>query len=340
MKILVTGGAGYIGSHTCVELLRASHEVCVVDNLVSGNIAALERIRRLVNTNIDFKLADIRNSKILCQIFAEIRPDAVIHFAGLKSVSESISDPSIYYDVNVGGTASLLTVMNNFNCKKIVFSSSATVYGVPDYLPCDELHALNPINPYGRTKLVCENLLRDWADADISRRCIALRYFNPVGAHESGLIGEDHRGSPSNLMPIISKVALRQQDYLEVYGNDYDTFDGSGIRDYIHVVDLASAHSLAIEKIQNFDPFEEINIGTGTGISVFQLVEEFEKQSGKKIKLKITNRRFGDASEVWADPSKASRKLGFKAIRGRKEMCEDTWNWISKNPFGYKSCLL
>jgi len=253
----------------------------------------------------------------------------------LKSVSESIAEPARYYDVNVGGTATLLGVMERADCSNIVFSSSATVYGEPQYLPCDENHPLNPINPYGRTKLMGENLLKDWSSAKLGRHVVALRYFNPVGADASGLIGEDPNGIPNNLMPFISQVALGRRECLQVFGDDYDTIDGTGVRDYIHVVDLAHAHIAALERINTLESFEAINIGTGEGLSVLQMVKEFDKQSGKSVKYQISQRRPGDAPAVWAEASKAIDKIGFKARRGIVEMCEDTWRWQSRNPSGY-----
>lgn len=335
MRILVTGGAGYIGSHTCLELLRSGHEVFVVDSLDNGHEEALARVQRLSNRTLTFRQCDVRDDQTLYGIFHRFKPDAVIHFAGLKAVGESVSDPARYYDVNVGGTATLLGVMERVGCANIVFSSSATVYGEPHYLPCDENHPLNPINPYGRTKLMGENLLQDWARARSCRHAVALRYFNPVGADASGLIGEDPNGIPNNLMPFVAQVAVGRRQCLQVFGDDYETLDGTGVRDYIHVVDLAQAHVAAVEKINNLEAFEIINIGTGEGFSVLQMVKEFEKQSGKSVKFEISKRRSGDAPAVWADASKAVDKIGFKATRGIAEMCQDTWRWQSKNPVGY-----
>tara|TARA_B110000977_G_C11053321_1_gene483133 strand:+ start:64 stop:1074 length:1011 start_codon:yes stop_codon:yes gene_type:complete len=336
MKILITGGAGYIGSHTCLELLRGGHNVHVVDNLYNGKIEALERVKRLSNHDLGITECDVRDSNALGEIFCEFLPDAVIHFAGLKAVGESVSDPARYYDVNVGGTAVLLDAMAKVNCQNIVFSSSATVYGSPLYLPCDENHPLQPINPYGRTKLIGEQLLKDWVSVNAKRNAIALRYFNPVGADSSGLIGEDPNGLPNNLMPFIAQVAVGKRDCLQVFGNDYQTIDGTGVRDYIHVVDLASAHVAAVEAIKDLVGFEIINIGTGHGISVLEMVHEFEQQSGQKVGFKFVPRRLGDAPAVWADPSFATKKLGFSAKLSIVEMCRDTWNWQSQNPNGYK----
>lgn len=335
MKILVTGGAGYIGSHTCLELLRSGHQVSVVDSLDNGSEEALIRLQRLSNRGLEFKQCDVRDADALEGVFDHFKPDAVIHFAGLKAVGESIVEPARYYDVNVGGTATLLGAMERAGCANIVFSSSATVYGDPQYLPCDEAHSLNPINPYGRTKLIGENLLKDWSNAKQGRHAVALRYFNPVGADASGLIGEDPNGIPNNLMPFISQVAVGHRAYLNVFGNDYDTIDGTGVRDYIHVVDLAKAHIEAVEKLKFLEAFEVFNIGTGEGHSVLQMVREFEVQSGKTIAYRIGSRRPGDVPAVWADAAKAVDKLGFKATRGIVEMCQDTWRWQSANPTGY-----
>ena len=335
MKVLVTGGAGYIGSHTCLELLRSGHEVSVVDNLNNGSEEALSRVQRLSNCTLGFSQCDVRDAQALERIFVQFKPDAVIHFAGLKAVGESVAEPARYYNVNVGGTASLLGAMEQASCVNIVFSSSATVYGEPQYLPCDENHPLDPINPYGRTKLMGENLLQDWSNAKQGRRAVALRYFNPVGADASGLIGEDPNGIPNNLMPFISQVAVGRREYLQVFGDDYETIDGTGVRDYIHVVDLAQAHVVAVEQMKNLEPFEAINIGTGEGLSVLQMVKEFEIQSGKTVRYQIGPRRPGDAPAVWADAANARNKIGFKAARGINAMCQDTWRWQSNNPKGY-----
>lgn len=339
MKILVTGGAGYIGSHTCLDLLRSGHDVTVVDSLDNGSREALERVQRLSNRSLAFSQCDVRDAQALDRVIDQFRPNAVIHFAGLKAVGESVAEPARYYDVNIGGTAALLTAMERFGCDKIVFSSSATVYGEPQRLPCDENHRLNPINPYGRTKLMGENLLEDWSSATLDRHAVALRYFNPVGADVSGVIGEDPNGVPNNLMPFISQVAVGRREYLRVFGDDYDTIDGTGMRDYIHVTDLARAHVAAVEQIDNLESFEAINIGTGKGLSVLQLIQEFERQSGKTVAYQFGQRRQGDAPAVWADASKAYSKIGFKATRGIVEMCLDTWRWQSANPTGYSDKL-
>lgn len=336
MKVLVTGGAGYIGSHTCLELLRSGHHVAVIDNLDNGNEEALARVQRLSNRALEFSRCDVRDAHALDGIFDQFKPDAIIHFAGLKAVGESVADPARYYDVNVGGTAVLLGAMERAGCNNVVFSSSATVYGEPQYLPFDENHPLEPINPYGRTKLMGENLLQDWSNAKQGRHAVALRYFNPVGAEASGLIGEDPNGIPNNLMPFISQVAVGRRECLQVFGDNYETIDGTGVRDYIHVVDLAQAHVDAVEQISSLAAFEAINIGTGEGLSVLQMVHEFEKQSGKTVKFQIASRRSGDAPAYWADASRAAEKIGFTAKRGVAEMCRDTWIWQSQNPNGYK----
>ena len=335
MRVIVTGGAGYIGSQTCLELLRSGHEVSVIDSLYNGNEEALTRVQRLSNRALEFNQCDVRDAQALDRIFHQFEPNSVIHFAGLKAVGESVAEPARYYDVNVGGTATLLGAMQRAGCVNIVFSSSATVYGEPQYLPCDENHPLDPINPYGRTKLMGENLLRDWSSAKPIRHAVALRYFNPVGADVSGLIGEDPNGIPNNLMPFISQVAVGQRGCLQVFGDDYDTIDGTGVRDYIHVVDLAQAHVMAVEQIDSLEPFEVINIGTGEGLSVLQMVQEFKKQSRKTVAYQFGQRRPGDAPAVWADATKAINKIGFKATRGVVEMCQDTWRWQSANPTGY-----
>lgn len=335
MKILVTGGAGYIGSHTCLSLLRLGHEVAVVDNLDNGSEVALDRVQLLSNRTLTFIQCDIRDADALDRAFKQFAPDAVIHFAGLKAVGQSVAEPAQYYEINVGGTATLLKAMERSGCLNIVFSSSATVYGKPQYLPCDEKHSLDPINPYGRTKLIGEKLLQDWSCAMKGRRAVALRYFNPVGADVSGLIGEDPNGVPNNLMPYLSQVAVGRRDCLYIFGDDYETIDGTGVRDYIHVLDLAEAHIAAVERIDQLEPFEAFNIGTGAGLSVLQMVKEFEKQSGTPIAYRISQRRQGDAPAVWADATKARDKIDFRASRTIVEMCQDTWRWQCNNPTGY-----
>ena len=334
MRVLVTGGAGYIGSHTCVELLKAGHEVFVIDNLCNGHEIALDRVRGITNRDLQFMNADIRDLSILDNIFNTYKPEAVIHFAGLKAVGESVANPLMYYDVNVGGSVSLLTAMSRAGCNSIVFSSSATVYGKPQYLPYDENHPTNPVNPYGRTKLMIENIISDWTNVDSKRRGIILRYFNPVGAHKSGQIGEEPIGIPNNLMPYIAQVSDGSREYLNIFGNDYDTADGTGARDYIHVVDLAHAHVSALNQ-NKLDRFEVLNIGAGESTTVLELVSKFEDISGVPIKFKYLPRREGDLAAFWADSSKASETMSWKTERTIENICEDTWRWHKLNPTGY-----
>ncbi|MDB9806255.1 UDP-glucose 4-epimerase GalE [Amylibacter sp.] len=335
MRVLVTGGAGYIGSHTCVELLDAGHEVFVVDNLCNGHEAALERVRNITNRELQFMNADIRDSNTLDKVFNNFKPEAVIHFAGLKAVGESVANPLMYYDVNVGGAISLLSAMSKVECNTIVFSSSATVYGDPQYLPYDEEHPTNPVNPYGRTKLMIENIIRDWTKVDSKRRGTILRYFNPVGAHESGQIGEEPIGIPNNLMPYIAQVADGRREHLNIFGNDYETADGTGARDYIHIVDLALAHVVALNQ-NKLDRFEVLNIGAGKSTTVLELVSKFEETSGVTIKFKYLPRRDGDLSAFWANSSKSSEKMSWKPERNIKKICEDIWRWHKLNPTGYE----
>jgi len=334
MRVLVTGGAGYIGSHTCVELLEADHEVLVVDNLSNGHEAALDGVRDITNRDLQFVNADIRDTIALDKVFNTFKPEAVIHFAGLKAVGESVVDPVRYYDVNVGGSVSLLAAMSKARCNNIVFSSSATVYGKPQYLPYDENHPTNPVNPYGRTKLIIENIIHDWTKVDTKKKGIVLRYFNPVGAHESGQIGEEPMGVPSNLMPYIAQVAVGRREHLNIFGSDYDTTDGTGARDYIHVVDLALAHTSALNK-NKLKRFEVLNIGAGKSTTVLELVCKFEAISGVPIKFKYLPRREGDLAAFWADSSKAFEAMSWKTERNIKNICEDTWRWHKLNPTGY-----
>ncbi|MDB2676308.1 UDP-glucose 4-epimerase GalE [Amylibacter sp.] len=334
MRIFVTGGAGYIGSHTCVELLDAGHEVFVVDNLCNGHESALERVRGITNRELQFTNADIRDSDALSVIFNTFKPEAVIHFAGLKAVGESVADPVKYYDINVGGSISLLTAMSKAECKNIVFSSSATVYGKPQYLPYDEEHPTSPVNPYGCTKLMIENIIKDWTNVSTKRRGIVLRYFNPVGAHETGRLGEDPIGIPNNLMPYVAQVADGRLDHLNIFGNDYDTIDGTGSRDYIHVVDLARAHISALNS-KILDNFEVLNVGGGGGTTVLQLIKSFEGVCGHAIEYKYLPRRDGDIAASWADSSKAFKKMGWQPKKNIKQICEDTWRWHRQNPIGY-----
>jgi UDP-glucose 4-epimerase len=334
MRVFVTGGAGYIGSHTCVELLESGHEVFVIDNLCNGHEAALDRVRGITDRDLQFINADIRDTDALDKVFNTFKPEAVIHFAGLKAVGESVVNPLSYYDVNVGGSISLLTAMSKAECDIIVFSSSATVYGKPHYLPYDEEHPTDPVNPYGRTKLMIENIIYDWTKVDTKRRGAILRYFNPVGAHESGQIGEDPVGIPNNLMPFIAQVAVGRRKYLNIFGTDYETADGTGARDYIHVVDLALAHTSALTQ-NTMNNFEILNIGGGKETTVLELMKKFEKISGIKIKFKFLPRREGDLATFWADSSKAFEKLNWEPERNIKKICEDTWRWHKLNPTGY-----
>ena len=335
MRVLVTGGAGYIGSHTCVELLEAGNEVFVIDNLCNGHEAALDRVQSITNCELQFMNSDIRDSNALDKIFKTFEPEAVIHFAGLKAVGESVADPVSYYDVNVGGSVSLLTAMSKAGCNKIVFSSSATVYGDPKYLPYDEMHTTNPINPYGRSKLMVESIISDWIKVHSSRRGTILRYFNPVGAHESGQIGEEPNGVPNNLMPYIAQVAVGRREFLNIFGNDYDTSDGTGERDYIHVVDLANAHIKALDAQSSIKSFEILNIGCGLGVTVLELIKSFEKISGVSIQYKFAPRRKGDLAKFRADTTYASNLIDWKPKFNIEKMCEDTWRWHKLNLSGY-----
>ena len=335
MSVLVTGGAGYIGSHTCIEMIKAGYDVVVVDNLDNSNVEALKRVEKIVGRKIKFYENDVRDKAALAKIFAENKIDAVIHFAGLKAVGESVAKPVEYYDNNLISTIYLLEAMREAGVKRIVFSSSATVYGVAKEMPLKEGMPIGAINPYGRTKLFIEEMLRDLYVSDNSWSIALLRYFNPIGAHESGTIGEDPKGIPNNLMPYISQEAVGRREKLHVFGNDYNTVDGTGVRDYIHVCDLAVGHVKAVDWALKNEKCEEFNLGTGTGTSVLQLKDAFEKASGVEIPYVIDPRRPGDPDEVYADASKALNILGWKAEFGIEEMCRDTWNWQKNNPNGY-----
>ena len=335
MKILVTGGSGYIGSHTCLELLQAGHEVVVVDNLSNSKKESLQRIQEISGKNLEFHLVDLLNREALDQVFAGAGIDAVIHFAGLKAVGESVKIPLSYYHNNITGTLILCEVMGKHGIKNLVFSSSATVYGDPETVPITEDFPLGPANPYGRTKLMIEDILRDWQATDRSLNIALLRYFNPVGAHQSGRIGEDPNGIPNNLLPFISQVAVGKLPRLRVFGSDYPTRDGTGIRDYIHVVDLVIGHLRALEKLATNPGLVTYNLGTGRGYSVLEMIAAFEKASGKEIPYRIVERRAGDIAECYADPSLANRELGWSADREVEEMCRDAWCWQSGNPEGY-----
>ena len=335
MKILVTGGAGYIGSHTCIELLHAGYEVVVVDNLINSKEESLKRVQELTGKTLAFHKVDLLNKRELDDVFHKSSVEAVIHFAGLKAVGESVSIPLHYYHNNVTGTLNLCNVMEKHKVKNLVFSSSATVYGDPDKVPINEDFPLSATNPYGRSKLMIEEILRDLYSAEQSWNIAILRYFNPVGAHSSGRIGEDPNGIPNNLMPFISRVAVGRRSELPVFGNDYPTQDGTGIRDYIHVMDLANGHLKALEKLSSNPGTVTYNLGTGRGYSVLEVVSSFEQTSEKEIPYKIMGRRPGDAAICYADPSKAERELNWSAKMDLNEMCADVWRWQSNNPNGY-----
>ncbi|OQY69782.1 MAG: UDP-glucose 4-epimerase GalE [Rhodocyclaceae bacterium UTPRO2] len=335
--LLVTGGAGYIShcvSHACVELLQAGYEV-VVDNLCNSRREVLGRIERIAGRAVAFHEGDVRDAATLRGLFREHAIDAVLHFAGLKAVEESTARPLDYYDNNVGGTLALCEAMAEAGVRRLVFSSSATVYGDPDAVPVREDHPLRPTNPYGRSKAMVESILQDMVRSDPAWKIALLRYFNPVGAHESGLIGEDPGGVPNNLMPFVAQVAVGRREALNVYGNDYPTPDGTGVRDYIHVVDLARGHLAALEKLAEADEVLTVNLGTGRGYSVLEMIDAFRQASGKEVPYRIVARRPGDVASCYADPSLATRLLGWRAERGLEQMCRDAWRWQSMNPDGY-----
>ncbi|BBP45280.1 UDP-glucose 4-epimerase [Thiosulfatimonas sediminis] len=351
--ILVTGGAGYIGTHTCVELLESGQDVLVLDNLSNSSITSLERVAGIVNVDLSilnesellclarnderlvFVEGDIRNQSLLRTLFEQFEIDSVIHFAGLKAVGESVEKPLMYYDNNVSGTVALLEVMAEKNCKNIVFSSSATVYGDPASVPISEDFPLSTTNPYGASKLMVENILRDLSISDDAWSIALLRYFNPVGAHESGLIGEDPNGIPNNLMPFVAQVAVGKREQLSVFGDDYDTHDGTGVRDYIHVVDLAKGHLKALDALEKQSGVLTVNLGTGQGYSVLDMVKAFEKASGRAVSYQIVPRRPGDVAKCYANPDYAFNTLGWRAEFGIERMCADAWRWQSQNPNGY-----
>jgi UDP-glucose 4-epimerase len=336
MTILITGGAGFIGSHTCVELLNAGYEIIVLDNFTNSKPESLTRVKDITGKNFEVYNVDLLNRNELESVFSSNKIEAVIHFAGLKAVGESVSVPLHYYHNNISGTLILCDVMKKYGVKNLVFSSSATVYGKPERVPITEDFPLNATNPYGRTKLMIEEILRDLYIADNSWSIALLRYFNPIGAHESGMIGEDPNGIPNNLMPYITQVAVGKLKDLQVFGNDYPTVDGTGVRDYIHVVDLANGHLKSLEKVMSSRGVEAYNLGTGTGYSVLQMVSAFEKASGVKIPYRIVDRRPGDVAVCYADPTKAIKELGWIAERGIEEMCRDSWRWQKMNPNGYE----
>ena len=335
MSILVTGGAGYIGSHTCIELLEAGYDVVVVDNLSNSSENSLERVREITGKTLTFYEADILDRDALINIFELEDIESVIHFAGYKAVGESVEKPLEYYHNNITGTLILCEVMKLFNVKSIVFSSSATVYGTPKTVPISEDFPLSATNPYGRTKLMIEEIFRDLYVSDNEWRIALLRYFNPIGAHKTGAIGEDPAGIPNNLVPYITQVAIGKLDKLSVFGNDYNTPDGTGVRDYIHVVDLAIGHVKAINKLESSSGVFTYNLGTGTGYSVLDVVNAFSKVVGEEIPYEIKDRRPGDIATCYANPSLAEEDLGWTAKRGIDEMCEDSWRWQKQNPRGY-----
>ena len=338
MTVLVTGGAGYIGSHTCVELLDRGSDIVVVDNLVNSNAKSLDRVKEITGKDFPYYELDIRDKAALDKIFENHKIDCVMHFAGLKAVGESVAKPLEYYDNNLFTTITLCQSMGEHGVKQIIFSSSATVYTGDNEMPLREDSRIGYCtNPYGWTKYMSEQILRDLAKADPEWSVVLLRYFNPIGAHVSGLIGEDPQGIPNNLMPFISQTAIGRRECLSVFGNDYDTHDGTGVRDYIHVVDLAQGHVAAVDYMQNHKGESVFNLGTGTGYSVLDMVKAFERVTGKAVPYKITERRPGDLGMVYASPEKSANVLGWKAKFGLDEMCRDTWNWQSKNPMGYNT---
>jgi UDP-glucose 4-epimerase len=335
--ILVTGGAGYIGSHTCIELIKAGHDVVVLDNFCNSHPEAIARVEKIVGKKIPLVRGDIRDRELLTNVLREYHCDSVIHFAGLKAVGESVEKPLDYYDNNVVGSLRLLEAMRDAGVKAFLFSSSATVYGDPQRLPLTEDHPLSATNPYGRTKLVIEDMLRDFARSAPDWRIGILRYFNPVGAHESGTIGEDPQGIPNNLMPFIAQVAVGRREKLNVWGDDYPTPDGTGVRDYIHVVDLAIGHVRALERLEREAGCFAVNLGTGQGYSVLDMVKAFERASGRPVPYTLAPRRAGDVAACYADPHLAHELLGWKAERGLDAMCADSWRWQQQNPKGYSA---
>ena len=335
-RVLVTGGAGYVGSHTLMNLLSCGYDILVVDNFDNASPVALEHVQRLSNRDLSVVNADIRDRSEMATIVREFAPDAAVHFAGLKAVDDSVQRPLDYYDVNVAGSISLLIALEGSPCRRLVFSSSCTVYGDAQYLPVDEAHPLRPRSPYGFSKLHVEQMLIDLAASDRSWAVALLRYFNPVGAHPSGDIGEDPTSKPNNLMPIVAQVAVGRLRQLSIWGDDYPTPDGTGIRDYIHVMDLARAHGAALRWTEEETGCEAFNLGTGSGTSVRELIEAFEAESGCRIPAKIAPRRDGDVAETYADPSKARQVLGWQAERDIHDMCASTWAWQRQNPYGYQ----
>lgn len=339
MSILVTGGAGFIGSHTCIELLSAGYDVIVVDNYSNGKEEALRRVELITKRKIKIYPIDLQDKVRLTEVFLENNIIAVIHFAGLKAVGESATFPLSYYQNNIVATVTLCEVMKEFNVKKLVFSSSATVYGAPEQMPISEEAPLKATNPYGRTKQMIEEMLNDLSNSDDEWSISLLRYFNPIGAHVSGRIGEDPNGTPNNLLPYIAQVAIGKKAFLKIYGDDYDTPDGTGVRDYIHVVDLAEGHLKALDQVKNTTGITAYNLGTGIGYSVFEVISAFEKASSTKIPYRIVARRPGDSDICYADPTKATKELEFKALRNIHVMCKDAWRWQLTHPNGYDKML-
>ncbi|ARK31953.1 UDP-glucose 4-epimerase GalE [Halalkalibacter krulwichiae] len=334
--ILVTGGAGYIGSHTCVELLEAGHEIVVVDNFSNSKMESIDRVKSITGKEFPFYEVDLLNKAALENVFVENDIEAVIHFAGLKAVGESVSIPLHYYHTNITGTLVLCELMQKHGVKNIVFSSSATVYGMPERVPIHEDFPLSATNPYGRTKLMIEEILKDLYVSDSEWSIALLRYFNPIGAHISGTIGEDPNGIPNNLMPFITQVAVGKLAELKVFGNDYPTVDGTGVRDYIHVVDLAKGHLKALEKVLHSTGADAYNLGTGNGYSVLEMIKAFEAASNRSVPYQIVDRRPGDIAVCYADPTKAKEELDWTAMKGIEEMCVDSWRWQKNNPNGYE----
>lgn len=335
-RILVTGGTGYIGSHTCVELLESGHQVIVLDNLRNSNVKSLAVVEELTGQQVTFYQGDIRDAELLRQIFEKEAIDHVIHFAGLKAVGESSQIPLDYYDNNISGTVNLLKVMADYGCKNIIFSSSATVYGNPHTVPITEEFPLSATNPYGRTKLMLEEILTDLYHSDKSWNIVLLRYFNPIGAHASGDLGEDPRGIPNNLLPYVTQVAVGKLKQVSVFGDDYDTVDGTGVRDYIHVVDLAKGHVAALKRLAPETGLSIYNLGTGQGYSVLEIIQQMSETVGRDIPYQIVARRPGDIATCYAKVDKASRELGWTATLGIKQMCDDAWRWQSKHPQGFE----
>jgi UDP-glucose 4-epimerase len=331
MKVLVTGGSGFIGSHASVELIQKSHDVCIIDNFINRSKSTIDNIIQLTGKQFCFLEGDLRDKSFLDLVFKTYSPDAVMHFAGLKSVSESIDEPIKYYDFNVNGSIQLLKTMDKYNCKNIIFSSSATVYKESSQELFEETSQVSPINPYGKTKLFIEEVISDWVKIDKDKKGVCLRYFNPAGAHNSGLIGENPNGIPNNLIPMILKVALGEIDYLPIFGSDYPTRDGTGIRDYIHISDIANSHVKVLESLDKIDKYEIFNLGTGYGVTVLEIVKEFEKIIGKSINTKLLNRRLGDVAVTVANSKKIEKQLGIISKKSIKEICKDVWNWKFKS---------